>query len=248
MHLRIYSPAHLTQEATRILATSSGVSSLAVMNGASVLPPGDLVMADIPREGANDVLNALRALGIPETGAIQIDHVPTWISRHALEAEQKASAADADTVVWAEVTQRAYNDSRLTWTFLVFMVLATLIASIGIVLDSQILIIGAMILGPEFGAVAAMGLALVRRRPHLLRAAIRTLLVGFVGAIVVTAAITVVGRLLGWVTAESITGARPLTRFIRGGLVGRHLRDGLRAEQPAFPGEDLRELEHVARS
>ena len=44
-----------------------------------------------------------------------------------------------------------------------FMGLATLIAAIAIVLDSQILVIGAMVLGPEFGAVAALGIALVRR-------------------------------------------------------------------------------------
>ena len=66
--------------------------------------------------------------------------------------------------MWAEVTQRAYEDSELNWTYATFITLATLIAVIAIVLDSQILVIGAMVLGPEFGAVAALGVALVRRR------------------------------------------------------------------------------------
>ena len=60
------------------------------------------------------------------------------------------------TVVWAQVAQRSYDDSELNWTFLSFMSLATLIAGIAIVLDSQILVIGAMVLGPEFGAIAAL--------------------------------------------------------------------------------------------
>ena len=48
------------------------------------------------------------------------------------------------------------------------MVLATLIAGVAIILDSSILVIGAMVLGPEFGPIAAIGVALVRRRAHLL--------------------------------------------------------------------------------
>ena len=69
--------------------------------------------------------------------------------------------------MWAEVTQRAYEESELNWTYLSFMTLATLLASIAIIVDSQILVIGAMVLGPEFVAIAALGLALVRRRGSL---------------------------------------------------------------------------------
>ena len=117
-------------------------------------------------------------------------------------------------MVWAEVTQRAYEDSELNWTYASFMTLATLIAAIAIVLDSQILVIGAMVLGPEFGAVAAMGVALVRRRSALLGLATRTLVGGFVIAIVVTTVAVLGARGLGWITLEDVTGPRPGTDFI----------------------------------
>ena len=78
-------------------------------------------------------------------------------------------------MVWTQVGSRAYDDSELNWTYLSFMVLATLIAGVAIVLDSSILVIGAMVLGPEFGPIAAIGVALVRRRTHLLAIATRTL-------------------------------------------------------------------------
>ncbi len=214
LHLRIYSPAHLTEAATSVLDGSSAVSSLAVMPGAGVRPAGDLLMADIPREAANEVIDALRKLGLQDEGAIQMAPVPTWISRNALRAEQDAPGASADTVVWAEVTQKAYDDSELTWSFMTFMLFATLIASIGIVLDSQVLVIGAMVLGPEFGAIAALGLALVRRRHQLLRRAIRTLIIGFVGSILVTSGLVLVARGLGWITLAQVVGPRPLTQFI----------------------------------
>ena len=71
-----------------------------------------------------------------------------------------------------------------------------------------------MVLGPEFGAVAALGIALVRRRYGLLRQAIRTLTIGFAAGIALTTLIILVGRWVGWVTREDVAGARPGTDFI----------------------------------
>ena len=94
------------------------------------------------------------------------------------------------------------------------MSLATMLASIAIIVDSQILVIGAMVLGPEFVAIAALGLALVRRRGTLFSMAARTLLVGFVVAIALTTLLSLVARALGWVTVGDVTGERPGTDFI----------------------------------
>ena len=94
------------------------------------------------------------------------------------------------------------------------MTLATLLASIAIILDSQILVIGAMVLGPEFVAIAALGLALVRRRRDLGFYAASTLLLGFVVAIALTTLAALVGRALGWIAIEDVTGPRPGTDFI----------------------------------
>jgi uncharacterized hydrophobic protein (TIGR00271 family) len=71
-----------------------------------------------------------------------------------------------------------------------------------------------MVLGPEFGAVAALGVALVRKRFTLLGIAARTLAVGFVIAIALTTLVTLVGRALGWVTLADVVGKRPETAFI----------------------------------
>lgn len=94
------------------------------------------------------------------------------------------------------------------------MTLATVIAGIAIVVDSQILVIGAMVLGPEFGAIAALGVALVRRRFVLLTVAVRTLLIGFTVAIVITTVLALAGRALGWITLDDVIGPRPGTAFI----------------------------------
>jgi uncharacterized hydrophobic protein (TIGR00271 family) len=212
--VRIYSPTELTPAVTAVLRDEPSVSALAVLKGASVVPPGDLLLADIARETANDVIDRLRATGVHERGAIQVEPVRTWISRPGFDAERAAPGSGADAVVWADVVQRAYEESQLTYAYVTFMTLATLIASIAIVLDSQILIIGAMVLGPEFGAVAALGIALVRRRYVLLRQAARTLVLGFAAAIAITTTVILLGRWLGWVTREDVAGPRPGTDFI----------------------------------
>ncbi len=214
LRLTVTVPGALTDDVTQVLTDSTAVSTLVVHRGAALRPEGDVVHADVAREGANDLVERLRDLGVHEEGTLQLEPVGTWVSRAGFEADEETPGSSADAVVWAEVAQRSYEDSELNWTFLSFMSLATLIAGIAIVLDSQILVIGAMVLGPEFGAIAALGVALVRRRALLFAVATRALVVGFGVAILVTCLAGLLGRALGWVTLDDITGSRPATGFI----------------------------------
>ena len=214
LHLRITVESELTDQVLQLLGDDAAVSSLAVLKGASLQPVGDIVLADVAREGANEIIDQLEALDVARSGTVHVQPVPTWVSEAGLEAEKHTPGSSADAVVWAEVTQRAYDESELNWGYLSFMTLATLLASIAIVVDSQILVIGAMVLGPEFVAVAALGLALVRRRPSLGFFAARTLVLGFLTAIAITCLAALAGRALGWITIGDVTGPRPGTEFI----------------------------------
>ncbi|MBB5915009.1 putative hydrophobic protein (TIGR00271 family) [Nocardia transvalensis] len=214
LRLRILTPADSTDAVLGVLDSDDSVSGLVVMRGAAVRPPGDVVVANVAREAANDVIARLRALGVHQTGSLEIEAIPTWLSRGGFEAEVRCPGAASDAVVWADVAQRSYEATELNWTYLSFMTLATVIASIAIVVDSQILVIGAMVLGPEFGAIAALGVALVRRRFVLGMLAIRTLVFGFAAAIVVTFVLALIGRGLGWITLDDVAGPRPGTAFI----------------------------------
>ena len=53
------------------------------------------------------------------------------------------------------------------------MVLAMLIAAVGIYFDQPILIVGAMVVGPEFGPIAGACVAIVNREPELARRSLR---------------------------------------------------------------------------
>jgi uncharacterized hydrophobic protein (TIGR00271 family) len=214
LHVRVTTPADLTDRVVQVFSNDPAVSSLAVLREASLHPRGDIVLADVAREAANEMVEQLESLGIPQAGTIHVEPVTTWVSQTGLDAERVTPGSSADAVVWADVTHQAYAESELNWTYVAFMTLATLLASIAIVVDSQILVIGAMVLGPEFVAIAALGLALVRRRGSLFAMAARTLLVGFGVAIALTTVLALVARALGWVTLEDVTGERPGTDFI----------------------------------
>ena len=213
--VRVCCPKVLTADVTALRRGNPATSALVIHAGAAVIPAGDVIEADLPREAVNPVVDALIALGVQHEGTIQLLPVTTWVSAPGLAAEQQAQGASADAVVWTEVVERAYDDSQITWTFMSFMVLATLLASIAVVTDSIVLVIGAMVLGPEFVPIAALGLGLVRRRYNRLRQAVRTLVFGFTVAILIVAMLAAVARAIGLIELSDISmDSRPGTSFI----------------------------------
>jgi uncharacterized hydrophobic protein (TIGR00271 family) len=94
------------------------------------------------------------------------------------------------------------------------MVLAMLIAAIGILTDSQVLIIGAMVVGPEFGPLAGLCVALVQRRHALALRSAKALAVGFPLGIAVAYLAVLVLRATGAAPGEVAVHARPATYFI----------------------------------
>jgi uncharacterized membrane protein len=58
-------------------------------------------------------------------------------------------------VVWEEIERSTDEETELSAAYLVFLTVATIIAAIGVLLDQPILIVAAMVVGPEFGPLAA---------------------------------------------------------------------------------------------
>lgn len=212
--IKVVAPTAVSGLVRAVLEAAPDISSLRILAGASALPPGDVYEADIPRESANALIHELTGLGVQQHGSIQILPIPTWVSESGLRAEAAAPGAGADAVVWTDVVERAYDETSVTWTYMSFMILATLLAAIAIITDSIILVIGAMVLGPEFIAIAALGLALVRRRPSLFRRSLRTLAAGFAVSISVVTVIALLARLAGLISVTDLMRPRPGTEFI----------------------------------
>ncbi|AXI76862.1 DUF389 domain-containing protein [Peterkaempfera bronchialis] len=214
LHLRLIVPADLADRVQDCLAASVGVTHVVVLPGAARRPPGDLVLCDVAREAADELLAELKACGLADRGAIVADQVDLSVSRSADQAEAAAPGAGADALVWEEVTEATHEESSLSVTFLAFLAVATMLAACGAMLDSAILVVGAMVVGPEFGPLAGICVALVQRRPSLAWRSLQALLVGFAVATVLTVGFAQLMDALGLFSRELFEAKRPNTSFI----------------------------------
>jgi len=192
IHLRIVTPSDRSERALRVLEGTESVCNVVFLAGTARRPHGDVILADVAREDASVVISDLKELGIQHEGSISLEVVDTQISDHAERAIEQARGAPADAVVWEEVEQSTNENVELSGVYLAFMLLAGLLAMVGIYEDSPILIVGAMVVGPEFGPLAGICVAAVQRQPELaLRSAV-ALLIGFALAISLVYVATIV--------------------------------------------------------
>jgi uncharacterized hydrophobic protein (TIGR00271 family) len=186
VHLRIVAPEGHCRQVLEVLESADSVVNVVHLPGAARKPVGDVVLADVAREDASVVIAELRDLGIAECGSISIEPIETQLSDAADHAERQAEGAPGDAVIWEDVVHRTSEESTFSGTFVAFMILAMMIAAVGIFLDSPILVVGAMVVGPEFGPIAATCVALVERRGDLAVRSLAALALGFPLGITIT--------------------------------------------------------------
>jgi len=216
INVRLVVPTHLTRAVAGHLAKLDTVTHVLVLSGAAVSPPGDAVSFDAAREAVSSVLEGLRELGFDADGddcVVSLEEVETP-SRRAALAEQAAPGSPDDAIVWELVLERARADVRGSWSFYAFLTLATMIAAVAVITDSSVLIVGAMVVGPEFGPVSALAVGLVLARWWLARDAVRLLALGFATAVALTAAVALLARAGDWISASDLLRPRPLTSYI----------------------------------
>ena len=217
LHLRVIAPEDLRGPILDVLRAEVGVANLQLYPGAAVEPAGDVITADIARESVNEVIKELKALNVQHCGAITLQPLDTVLSTAAHKAEDAAEGDPADAVVWDELIARTREDATLTVTFLMFLTLACMIAAIGAVNDSTVTVVGAMVLGPEFGPLAALSVALVQRRLDLARRAAIALLVGFPVAMGITALAALACAAVGWLSVDSVLNVHEVDFIFRVG-------------------------------
>jgi hypothetical protein len=166
VHLRVIAPPALAEAAYRVVRDHPSAIDVVRLRGAAVRPDGDLILCDVAREDASLLVAELRSLGLERDGSIVIEPVSSLVSDAARRAERAAVGSPADAVVWETVEFQTSESAALSFSFVVFMVLATMIAALGILQDSQILITGAMVVGPEFGPLAGLCVALAYGPPR----------------------------------------------------------------------------------
>jgi uncharacterized hydrophobic protein (TIGR00271 family) len=185
LHLRAVCPPERTAEVVEFLRAHAGTAHLVVHRGVAVQPEGDLIEADIAREAADEIVDALCALHLDRSGGITLEALDTALSDAADAAEEAAPGEGADAVVWQELLGRTGEESRWNLTFQAFLVIACLLAAVGVVTGSAVTIVGAMVVG------------LVLRRRDLIGRAGTALLAGFPISMAVTLGAVLLGSATG---------------------------------------------------
>lgn len=213
LHLRLRVPADVTDTVLGDLSRDPTVTNVGVVADGYLQPAGALVYADVARENATAVIGRLRDYGLQREGAIAVDPIDTLLSHAADRSEQMAPGAPDDGVVWIQVEQKLRRDSQLSFAFVTFMTLAALIAGAGRILDQPILIVGAMVVGPEFAPIAAICFALSRPRLDMVPKALLVMLIGFTVALTLATLVWAIAYQMGAFTRlEAATGSQ--TDFI----------------------------------
>ncbi len=165
IHVRAVCPPDLTRRTMALLGDEPCALNVVLQTGSVRNPDGDAIECDVLTGAANDVLRGLRDLGLERHGSIVLDPVDTVFSEHAARTGAQRLGATPRAPVWAQVEARIRAEGRYPPSFYLFLVVAGLIGAVGIITNSQILIVAAMVVGPEYGAITSVALAIDHGSP-----------------------------------------------------------------------------------
>ena len=144
LHIRVVSPPGVTGHLVDDLAADAGVLNLLVMRGVA-LSGGDAVQFDVQDGSANSILQQLQRFGLHRDGSISIATVDAAIVEAAQQPGWRRTFHGERAPVWDLVEARIAADASYAPSFFALLVFAGLIGACGILTNSQILIVGAMV-------------------------------------------------------------------------------------------------------
>ncbi|PBC70715.1 putative hydrophobic protein (TIGR00271 family) [Streptomyces sp. TLI_235] len=214
IHVRAVSPPDLTGRVVELLAGDLCVLNLVVQPGAARHPDGDALAFDVLAGRANEVLRGLHGLGLDSRGSVVIEPVDLAYYGTAAEAGRRSLGRRAHAPIWAAVEARIRAQRGYAPSFYLYLVVAALIGAVGIVTNSQILIVGAMVVGPEYGAIVGVALGLDRGDRGAVRRGLTALVCGFLAAMLITFLFALLIRGFGLQSRAYDLGLQPVSHLI----------------------------------
>jgi uncharacterized hydrophobic protein (TIGR00271 family) len=214
IHLRVVSPPDVTDTLMPILRAEPAVLNLTVLRGVVSNPDGDAVQFDVLHGAANEVLAKLRDLGVDQRGSIAVENVDTSISALEDRVAARRGRFQEFTPVWAEVEARIGLEGTYPPSWFTLLVIAGLIGAVGILTNSQILIVGAMVVGPEYGAILSLAFGVIRRNSSRVWQSAAALVIGFTLAMIGALLLSLMIRGAGLTPRAYTLGVRPVSNLI----------------------------------
>ena len=149
-----------------------------------------MFVADVEPAAADELVEAIEEMGISVD-----DYVLTRVDVVAPQRLHLTGHRAIDGLAWVEVMGQARANSWPLARYMALINVAAVIAALGVIVSSSILIVGAMAVSPDLLPICATCVGLVAGRRKLALRAFATLTLGL-ALVVVTAAI--VSALLKW--------------------------------------------------
>jgi len=213
LHVRVVSPPDVTQRLADSLAANPGVINLVILSGAA-RPSGDAVQFDVVAGYANPVLSRLRDLGLERDSSVILEDVDAALVDRDGQAGWRPAYHGEQEPIWALAEARIRDEAAYAPSFYALLVFAGLIAACGILTNSQILIVGAMVVGPEYSAIAAVALGLETHDRRAVGRGLLVLAVGFFLAVAVTLLFSLCIKWAGRAPDPYLDGQRPVSNLI----------------------------------
>ncbi len=214
LHVRLVSPATLTGQLADRLTAIPGVHNVVIQAGAARRPDGDAVQFDVGDETANPVLAALRDMGLDRAGGICVERVDAALTDRALHDGNHGALRRETAPVWEMVDAVIRAGQAYAPSFYILLAIAALIGAVGLITNSQVLIVAAMVVGPEYNAIMGVASGISQRDSRAAKDGLLALLWGFLAAIVVTLLFGLAARGSGKTPAPFLAGVRPVADFI----------------------------------
>jgi uncharacterized hydrophobic protein (TIGR00271 family) len=183
LRLRSSVAHHQADEFAALLRELDGVRRVVQQADEAVSHDAYVFVADVEPVAADRLVEAIADLGVASE-----DYVLTRIEVVAPQHRHHLGEGGVDGYAWIEVLGQARANSRLLARYLALINVAAVIAALGVITSSSILIVGAMAVSPDLLPICATCVGLVARRYRLARRAFVTLTLGL-GLVVVTAAV-----------------------------------------------------------
>ena len=186
MLLRVYGRSDQLADVGSVLERQGSATHASLAPG--VRSGQALLTADIDGSRADAVLALLRSRGVAQEDITlsRVDDVAPVAAGHP-----------AASLIWADVLGQANRNARPVARYLVFMIVAGVIAGFGVIYANSTLIVGAMAVSPDTLAITAVCAGVVAQRWRLSGRALATLAIGLGATCLAAAIITDVLRVTG---------------------------------------------------
>jgi len=183
LRLRSSVAHHRADEFASLLRETKGVRRVVQQADEATGHEAYVFVADVEPRCADRLVDQIAQLGIGVD-----DYVLTRVEVVAPQRRHGRGEDGEDGFAWVEVVGQARANSRPLARYLALINVAGVIAALGVITSSSILIVGAMAVSPDLLPICATSVGIVHRQYGLARRAFGTLVLGL-GLVVLTAAI-----------------------------------------------------------